>query len=170
VTSSDVVATPRLRIRTWDDHDAPALSQLTQSQDVVRFLGGRAWLLDDAMGMIAIWREIDNSLGVTTWALEDGDGALVGYCGFARTNADYLRPDTIEIGWLLGRPHWGRGLATEAARAVLPLALDRFDARRIVSKCHIDNRASERVMQRLGMVKAGVVHRLADHTLLYRLP
>ena len=86
------------------------------------------------------------------WALEDrGSGTLVGYCGFAPTNAACLRPDLIEIGWALDRHRWGEGLATEAAVGVMPVGLDLFGPGRIVAKCHIDNSASERVMRRVGL-------------------
>ena len=165
-----VLTTSRLRVRDWTADDATALSQLTVDDDVVRFLAGRPWSPTDARAMIDTWREIADGLGVATWAIEALDGTLVGYCGFARTNADWLRSDTVEIGWLLGRRYWGRGLATEAARAVLALGLRHIEARRIASKCHIANHASERVMQRLGMRKVGVVRRTTDLTVVYRLP
>jgi RimJ/RimL family protein N-acetyltransferase len=94
----------------------------------------------------------------------------VGYCGFARTNAPWLRLGIIEIGWLLDRRRWGEGLATEGARAVLPLAVARFQPWRIVSKCNLENVASEAVMRRLGLKRAGVVRRPQDFTVVYRLP
>ena len=139
--------------------------------EVVRYLGGSPWSINDAAEQISLFRSIQESLGVTTWAAEDRTtGALLGYCGFARTNATWLRPGIIEIGWLLDRHRWGEGLATEAANAVLPLGLARVEPWRIVSKCHVENVASEGVMRRLGLKRAGVVRRPQDFTVMYRLP
>jgi RimJ/RimL family protein N-acetyltransferase len=129
----------------------------------VRYLRGTPWSVADAAAVVATNREIQAAIGLTMWALEDlRDGALVGYCGFGSTNAACLRPDLIEIGWALARDRWGQGLATEAAAAVLPLGIARFGRERIVSKCHLDNVASERVMHRIGLRRVGVVRALAS--------
>ena len=63
----------------------------------------------------------------------------------------------VEIGWTLAREWWGRGLATEAARAALDVGLERYPRERIISKCHIENTASERVMRRIGLRRVGIV-------------
>ena len=166
-----VALTDRLIVRTWADEDAEPLAAIGADPDVVRYLGGAPWSIADARSMIALFREIGDTLGVTTWALEDREsGSLVGHCGFARTNAEFLRPEIVEIGWTLDRRRWGEGLATESARALMPRALELFDPWRIVSKCHVENVASERVMQRLGLRRAGTVRRSGDYTVIYRLP
>lgn len=170
--ASPVVTTPRLVIRGWHDDDIAPLAAIGAVPDVVRYLRGVPWSLDEAAGIIATNREVEDSVGVTMWALEDRrDGALVGYCGFAPTNAACVRADLIEIGWALAHDRWGEGLATEAAAAVMPLGVERFGRSRIVSKCHIDNLASERVMRRLGMRRVGVVRAApVAPTILCRFP
>jgi RimJ/RimL family protein N-acetyltransferase len=171
VGTAALATTPRLRVRAWRADDAPSLAALGSDVEVVRYLGGVPWSVDDATRLISSWEEIDQSLGVTTWACEDrASGVLVGYCGFARTNAAWLRSDIVEIGWLVARDRWGEGLATEAAEAVLPLGLARFPPSRIVSKCDVRNAASERVMRKLGLRRAGVVRRPQDLTVVYRVP
>lgn len=57
----------------------------------------------------------------------------------------------VEIGWRFLRSHWGHGYATEAARATLRFAFDDRGFERLVSIRHIDNHASRRVMEKLGM-------------------
>jgi RimJ/RimL family protein N-acetyltransferase len=57
----------------------------------------------------------------------------------------------VEIGWRLGRPHWGRGYATEAAQAALQFGVSTCRLERIISIRHIANDASKRVMDKLGM-------------------
>jgi RimJ/RimL family protein N-acetyltransferase len=122
---------------------------------------------------ISLYRSIQGSLGLTTWAVElKADKRLIGACGYARTNVAWLRYDfVVEIGWTLGRPWWGKGLATEAAIAVLPLGRDRFGEQRIISKCPFANSVSERVMYRIGMRRVGVVQGLgAEPTVVCRFP
>jgi RimJ/RimL family protein N-acetyltransferase len=58
---------------------------------------------------------------------------------------------TVEIGWRLARAHWGHGLATEAARAVLDYAFGPHDLDEIVSFTSTTNLRSQRVMQKIGM-------------------
>src|SRR5437764_14134522 len=89
--------------------------------EFVRYLQGRPWTIDDAVGMISTCRAGEEAIGATLWALEDrDDGTLVGYCGCGLTNATCVRTDLIEIGWRIEPSRWGQGRASEAAIVVLP--------------------------------------------------
>jgi RimJ/RimL family protein N-acetyltransferase len=153
-----VTATRRVVLERWEDADAKPLARIGTSE-VVRYLGGTPWTVESAAESIDLWRNIDARLGVTTWAVRSAESReLIGTCGFAGTNAPWLRFDfVIEIGWTLARSWWGRGLATEAARAALDVGLAQHSRERIVSKCHVENIASERVMHRIGMHRVGIV-------------
>ena len=167
-----VAESERLVLRRWNDQDAEDLAVLGTTE-VVRFLGGVPWDRNRTREAIALYREIEQSLGLTTWAVTlRADGRLVGSCGYARTNVAWLRQDlVVEIGWTLGRQWWGRGLATEAASAVLPLADEGIGRRRIVSKCALENTRSEAVMHRIGMRRVGVVRGIwASPTVICRFP
>jgi RimJ/RimL family protein N-acetyltransferase len=166
-----IASTERLTLETWSDDDAADLAAIGSAQ-VVRYLGGEPWTEATARSLIALWRGIEDRLGVTTWAVRlRSSGELVGTCGFAGTNAPWLRFEhVVEVGWTLGRPWWGQGLATEAAGAAIGVGLGRIPPDRIISKCHVDHVASERVMQRIGMRRVGVVRGAEDHgTVLYRM-
>ncbi|HZU71906.1 MAG TPA: GNAT family N-acetyltransferase [Acidimicrobiales bacterium] len=167
-----VAETDRVGLWPWSDADAEVLA-LLGTDEVVRYLGGLPWTVDTAWASIELWRQIERRLGITTWAVKLSDtGELIGTCGFAGTNVSWLRFDfVIEIGWTLGRPWWRQGLATEAARAALEIGLAFYPAERIISKCHPENLASERVMRRLGMRRIGLIQgNWSQPTLLYRLP
>lgn len=56
-----------------------------------------------------------------------------------------------ELGWILHKAYWGKGYATEAARAVKHFALEELGARRLVAYCDSENIASQRLMDRLGL-------------------
>jgi RimJ/RimL family protein N-acetyltransferase len=88
------------------------------------------------------------------WALEErATGRFLGFAGLAPVRLDVHFAPTTEVGWRLRRDAWGRGFATEAARAALAFAFDpsglAFDE--VVSFTAEDNERSRAVMRRLGM-------------------
>jgi ribosomal-protein-alanine N-acetyltransferase len=92
-------------------------------------------------------------------------GALAGFCGFRYIDDS---PD-IELLYGLLPDYWGQGLATEAARAVLEYGFDAVQFRRIYARTDVPNRASVRVMERLGMKFERETHLAARPTLIYSL-
>src|SRR5206468_8569042 len=64
---------------------------------------------------------------------------------------DAAFPPTVEVGWRLGRAHWGHGYATEGALAALSFGFDELALDEIVSFTTHGNTRSRRVMERLGM-------------------
>jgi ribosomal-protein-alanine N-acetyltransferase len=117
--------------------------------------------------------------GFGPWAVEiPGAARFAGFVGLAVPRFDAPFMPCVEVGWRLCAAHWGRGYATEAARAVLADAFDRLRLPEVVSFTSATNERSVRVMQRLGMARdlAGdfehpslpVSHRLRRHV-LYRM-
>jgi ribosomal-protein-alanine N-acetyltransferase len=78
-------------------------------------------------------------------------GGLIGWNGL-----QYL-PETeeVEVGFLLSRAHWGKGLATEGAAASLGYGFERLELESIVGIVHPENAASQRVLEKLGMSRQG---------------
>jgi RimJ/RimL family protein N-acetyltransferase len=90
-----------------------------------------------------------------TWALrESDDGPLLGVIGLHRRRA--LEPESRDIGYWIGAPHRGRGLMTEAARAVVRWAFDGADIRTLYWECVPGNAASARTAQAAGFVFTGI--------------
>jgi RimJ/RimL family protein N-acetyltransferase len=79
-------------------------------------------------------------------------GRLIGNCGI-RVNAPELRE--ANIGYEVDPEHWGHGYATEAAREILRFGFQDLAMHRIWSWCVADNRASARVLEKLGMRREG---------------
>jgi RimJ/RimL family protein N-acetyltransferase len=117
--------------------------------------------------------------GFGLWAVEaPGVADFIGFTGLAV--AQFTAPFTpcVEIGWRLAAEHWGRGYATEAARAAVRYAFDELQLDEIVSFTVPQNVASRRVMEKLGMTRSPSEdfdhpllppdHRLSRHV-LYRL-
>src|SRR5262249_54763446 len=116
--------------------------------EVMRFLSTFAHNLDDARAIVQ--RRIDHQErhGFTIWAvIEKATAGLVGACGLK-----YLDDGPeIEVGYHLARPAWGKGYATEAARACLRHGFDRLGLPRIVAVVDPLNHASQRVIEKLGL-------------------
>jgi RimJ/RimL family protein N-acetyltransferase len=162
-----VATTDRLILRTWCSDDADGLADLTSHPDVVRYLGEPR----EADVVIADFNGREEGLGVTTWAIEERSASrLIGWCGYARTNAPWLKPSLVEIGWMLDPKYWGSGFASEAGRSALEVGSRRIEPRRIISKCDVRNERSENVMQRIGLRRSGVVRGGEHPNVVYRLP
>ena len=86
-----------------------------------------------------------------TFAVEH-DGEVVGACGLIVS--DDRRE--AELGYWIGRPHWGRGYATEAARAAVAFAFERAGVGRVVALPLADNASSRRVLEKAGLRLIGL--------------
>ena len=90
--------------------------------------------------------------GYGLWAVEiPGVTAFAGYVGLAHPAFDAPFMPAVEIGWRLAAEHWGRGYATEAARAALRFGFEQAGLSEIVSFTVPANVRSRRVMERIGM-------------------
>ena len=88
------------------------------------------------------------------WALEEREsGAFLGFTGLNRPGFDAHFTPAVEIGWRLARPAWGRGYASEAARAAAAFAFETLALDELVSFTAVANVRSQRVMQRIGMTR-----------------
>lgn len=90
--------------------------------------------------------------GFGLWAIERlEDGTFVGFTGLTRPRFDAPFMPAVEVGWRFARDAWGRGYATEAARASIAFGFDVVGLDEIVSFTSPANVRSWRVMERLGM-------------------
>ncbi|MBV8460798.1 MAG: GNAT family N-acetyltransferase [Candidatus Eremiobacteraeota bacterium] len=119
---------------------------------VTQYLPRGPFKADEALGIarrviehfITHWE--DHGFGV--WAVvEKTSGDLIGQCGL---NTLAEAPET-EVLYLLDRPYWGRGLATEAARSAVEIGFQAVGLQRIVGLTMPDNVASQRVLTKAGL-------------------
>ena len=82
------------------------------------------------------------------------DGVLIGWCGLAYV--DEL--SETEVAYLLDKPYWGQGFATEAAGASLRYAFEELALDRVIALADVENIGSQRVMQKNGMVHEKDLH------------
>lgn len=143
--------TERLLLRRWRDEDLEPFAALNADPVVMEhFLSPLSRRESDQFAS-RIRGELDER-GWGLWAVEVRETAsFAGFVGLAPVS--FVAPFTpaVEIGWRLARAHWGRGLATEAARAVAAHSFETVGLAEIVSFTSTTNVASQRVMQKIGM-------------------
>jgi RimJ/RimL family protein N-acetyltransferase len=158
-----VIETERLRLRPVTPEDTEPLRVIYAEPEVARWLGPE--MAEDIVRSVAEQMELQETLGFSMFALEDrATGALIGDCGLQPLE---LKGPEIEIGWDLAPHAWGRGYATEAARAVLARAFGEWELDRVIAVVKRDNIASWRVAEKLGMVAEGERHAYEEQMLLY---
>lgn len=92
---------------------------------------------------------------VAPWGIEErATGRLIGTIGFTSWNPRHGR---AEIFYYIAREAWGKGIVTEAARAVVQFGLEKMELNRVEATVNLDNPASQRVMEKLGMKREGIL-------------
>ncbi|HZI83412.1 MAG TPA: GNAT family N-acetyltransferase [Casimicrobiaceae bacterium] len=152
--NGSLLVTERLSLREFHGGDIEALYRLDSDPRVMRYIG------DGSVGTrVSVAAAVARSMkyygtypGLGVWPAElRGTGRFVGwFC------LKYV-PETVEIevGYRLSPSVWGRGYATEGARAVVHYGFDELGLARIIGLTHAENAASQRVLQKAGLRDAG---------------
>ncbi|WP_340537078.1 GNAT family N-acetyltransferase [Nocardioides sp. GXZ039] len=158
------IRTERLILRVAVDDDVAAVHGYRADPEVCRYLPFSPQSLDDVRAKMAIWRAnlaVDpDSDPDADWAitlLAEHDGVVVGDV-MLRLRGGSKR-SIAEIGYVFDPAHGGKGLATEAARAMVDLGFDHFGCHRVYAHLDPRNTASARVCQRLGMTQEAHLRR-----------
>ena len=146
------VETERLLLRLWRPEDLDQLAHVFSKEPVWRYPFKRGWTREETEDFLS--RKIDEwqDRGFSQWAVEaKAENQLIGFLGLAPPEFLPEVMPTVEVGWRLDPGWWGRGLATEGGRAALEYAFEALSLDEVVSIYEPENRASGRVMERLGM-------------------
>ena len=138
-------------LRRWRPEDRAPFAALNADPEVVEHLP-RPLTPDESDTLAEVLDAELATLGYGFWAVEVVGGApFVGFVGIRPVPFDASFTPAVEVGWRLGREHWGHGYASEAARAAVDHGL-RLGLAPIVSFTVVDNVRSRAVMERIGMV------------------
>jgi [ribosomal protein S5]-alanine N-acetyltransferase len=143
--------TERLWLCAWEPGDLAAARPIFTDPDVMRYINGGVPRSDDQIRE-SISRQQNHlrQRGFCLWKLLlKPDARAIGDCGLQPLQLDGA--DEVEIGWRLAKNQWGRGLATEAARVALRHAVEYARLKRVIAIAVPENRASLRIMEKLGM-------------------
>lgn len=158
------IVTARLGLRPLRREDLDALAEVYLHPLVMRWIG--AHTRQDVEREIALQLEHQALLGWSFWAVEDREsGRVIGDCGLQPL--EHRGPEA-ELGYDFHPDAWGRGLATEAARAVMGRALGTLGVDRVVAVVKPDHVASQRVLEKAGLRRAGTRLAYGEPMLLYQ--
>ncbi len=147
------IDTARLHLRQPVERDAGAIISIAADWEVARRLARMPHPYTDADVRFFFENVVPNE---ATWAIVWREtGRLIGMIGLAPA------PDgrSAELGYYLARDQWGRGVATEAARAIARVGFESFGYRKLTSGYYTDNPASGRVLAKVGFTVVGTSSR-----------
>jgi RimJ/RimL family protein N-acetyltransferase len=149
--SAPVLRSERLILRLWREADLAPFAAMNADPEVMRHFPatlGRA----ESDAMVARCRDHFATRGFGLWAVEvPGVSRFAGFIGLSVPRFEARFTPCVEIGWRLAVAFWGKGYATEGARAALAFGFGTLKLPEIVSFTVVANHPSRRVMERLGM-------------------
>jgi RimJ/RimL family protein N-acetyltransferase len=149
----------RLTLRRFTAEDVALLVELDSDPEVVRWVGQTepttAHVIEARiLPAVLAWYARHPSHGY--WAAhETASGAFLGWFHYRPAR---VTPHDLELGYRLRRSAWGKGFATEGGRALVAHGFDVLHDPCVVAHAFRDNRASTRVMEKIGMVRVREEH------------
>lgn len=152
------IETERLILRKITEDDVESIFEYGSNEEVARYV---TWdthqTLDDTKAFVDF---VLNQYALNKpahWGIvHKSDGKFIGSIDFVSWKPQHR---TAEIGYVLSRPYWGKGIITEAASRVIQFGFEEMDLVRIQAKCFTANRGSERVMEKVGMTYEGTIRK-----------
>jgi RimJ/RimL family protein N-acetyltransferase len=148
-----VIETQRLILRRWRDGDEIIAAPIYAKPEVMQYIPSGTWDYEATTRIIARMQALENDQGFGFYPIVLKEtGAIIGHAGLG-----YLeRTKEVELAYVLDVQYWRRGLATEAARAILTHGFAAIGLERIVAVAFPENLRSVEVMKRCGMQACGL--------------
>jgi ribosomal-protein-alanine N-acetyltransferase len=145
------IRTDRLLLRRWHSEDRAPFAAMNGDPRVMEFFPGVVSREDSDAQIDRIEAHFAEH-GFGLWAVEiSGVTTFAGFIGLAVPRFEAHFTPCVEIGWRLAAEHWGRGYATEGARAAAGFGFESLKLDEIVSMTAVTNVRSRRVMEKIGM-------------------
>jgi RimJ/RimL family protein N-acetyltransferase len=150
---TDNLTTARLLLRRWRSSDRAPFQQINADPHVMEFYPSALTPQETDEGIARIEQHFQQH-GFGLYAAELIETkSFIGYIGLNIPSFEAPFMPAVEIGWRLAFDHWGRGLATEGASAVVHHAFETLGLASVVSFTVPQNQRSRRVMEKVGMVQ-----------------
>ncbi|MGD0543171.1 MAG: GNAT family N-acetyltransferase [Candidatus Acidiferrales bacterium] len=152
-----LIETERLLLRRWNEEDRELFYRMNADPRVMEFMPECMMRAESDLLFERINEHFrKHGFGLFAAELRE-ERAFIGFVGLAVPSFKAHFTPCVEIGWRLSADHWGRGLATEAAQAVVKYGFDELALDELVSFTVPQNMRSRRVMEKIGMT-----HNAAD--------
>lgn len=152
------IESPRLLLRIVQETDLPDLMAVNGDDTVTRFLPYASWqtLADAEAWLKRMTTAQETGASLQFVIVEKATQRVIGTCLLFRYDEGSKR---AEVGYVLGRAHWRRGLMFEALTALLRYAFGEVGIRRLEAEVHPDNQGSNGVLQKCGFVREGLLRK-----------
>jgi ribosomal-protein-alanine N-acetyltransferase len=146
-----ILTTPRLILRTATERDIPIMHErVLGDSEVMRFVfQGQPMTLERTEQVMRKFFTFGDTLTGIAVLTEKPAAELIGFAGVFPTEA--LGADDFEIGFVLARHAWGRGIATEIGEAQLAFGFERLNCSRLLGLADPQNRPSIHALEKLGL-------------------
>lgn len=159
-------STDRLYLRQWREADAGPLARLQGDPEMMRHMIGGPVSADESWAMIAMMAGHWRLRGFGLWAVEEkATERFIGRIGLWYPQGW----PGLEVSWFIDKAQWGKGYASEGARACRDIAFERLGAADICSIIHPENAASIRVAEKIGEHPSRTLDVNGTEFLLYAL-
>ncbi len=153
--SSYIISTERLGLRKWTEADTEPFIAMNKDKTVMKYFPGTL-TGEQTLAMIERIKGHLELHGFGLYAVEEkATSKFIGFTGFAVPRFESFFTPCVEIGWRLQQSAWGKGYATEAAKACLQYGFATLNFDSVFSFTSLENFPSEKVMQKIGMKKTG---------------
>ena len=158
------IETERLRIRPFRDEDAVEQHRIVYGDaEVMQYLGdGTTRTVEQTLRAFQFFRNHDaeNSYSIWSVLVKDND-QLIGHCGLFHIP----NPDSVEVAYGFGKAFWGKGYATESARACLRYGFETAQIPQIIGLTYPQNADSQKVLRKIGLTYEGLQDRYYNLTM-----
>lgn len=146
------IETERFILRELREGDAPGMFALDSDPEVHRFLGNNpVKTIQESEAIIRHVRRQYSENGIGRWAVADKtSGEFIGWAGLKYEKNLRIGLHYYDLGYRLRREFWGRGIASEVARASLQYGFEQLKLPEICAAAHLNNIASNKVLLKMG--------------------
>jgi [ribosomal protein S5]-alanine N-acetyltransferase len=142
------------------------VTRIYANPEVMEFIPGGVWSAERTAQVIARMRGLDAEQGFGFYpVVVKGLGTIIGHCGLGHLE----QTPEIEVAYVLDSTYWGRGYATEAARAIVAHAFARLNISRLVAVAFPENARSFSVMRAIGMTPVGPAQHFGTTLIKYEV-
>jgi len=155
-----ITETPRLYFREFDVEDANSLFLLNEDPEVIRYTGDPPFENSEAARKFILDYDHYEKHGFGRWAVvKKEDDQFIGWCGLK-----YNEEEEIDIGFRFFQKEWGKGYATESAKAIIKYGIKELKMTHFIGRAAKDNIASVKILEKLGFSfqKQSECHGISD--------
>jgi len=144
--------TQRLKLRQWQESDYPIFAEMNSDPEVMKYYPS-LMTKTESDKMANKIQGLISKRGWGFWAVEEQKNKqFIGFVGLHEPIQELPFSPCVEIGWRLAKQYWGKGYATEAAKASLNFAFGILALPKVYSFTSVNNLRSRTVMERINMV------------------